>query len=212
MLPSRRICYPENLCCHTISAAYRVAKLYGGAKRNSNSRSAKRSKNSNGQTQTSPEIQKSGKDMTRKRTISWLIAVVLLVLPLEVMAASTAASAGDTLAAKAVASMQELESYQKYVDQISVSDLSNLPVGLKKKFGSASVTVAVSQAKFMANYTQLTVFCKLTLPQNDSETNKPKELYFGASNVKLSHGGGVYENDYSKDCITQPFFLALLRI
>lgn len=129
--------------------------------------------------------------MTCKRYILWLIAVMLLALPLEGKAVAGVSTTKDTLAAKAVASIQELESYQKYVDQISVSDLSDLPVGLKKKFGSASVTLAVSQAKFMANYTQLTVFCKLTLPQNDPETNKPKELYFGASNVKLSHGGGL---------------------
>ncbi|MTK54373.1 hypothetical protein [Paludibacter sp.] len=129
--------------------------------------------------------------MTYKRNILWLIAVVLLALPLEGKAAAGVSATKDTLASKAVVSIQELESYQRYVDQISVSDLSDLPVGLKKKFGSASVTLAVSQAKFMPNYTQLTVFCKLTLPQNDPETNKPKELYFGASNVKLSHGGGL---------------------
>lgn len=106
-------------------------------------------------------------------------------------AATTTPTPADSAKAKAISTMDDLESYQRYVDAISPTDLTELPVGLKKKFGSASVTIGVSQAKFMPGYTQLTVFCKLTLPQKDPETNKSKEIYFGADNIKLSHGGGL---------------------
>lgn len=113
----------------------------------------------------------------------------------------------DNTKARAVATLDDLESFQKYVDAISPTDLTDLPVGLKKKFGTATVTIGVSQAKFLPAYTQLTVFCKLSLPQNDPETNKPKELYFGADNIKLSHGGGLIGDTrlYLLQDVTIPF-------
>lgn len=126
-----------------------------------------------------------------KHKIQILLLTVIVGWALPVHGLTTTATPQDTMKAKAVTTMDDLESYQKYMDAISPTDLTNLPVGLKKKFGSASVTIGVSQAKFLPAYTQLTVFCKLTLPQNDPETNKPKELYFGADNIKLSHGGGL---------------------
>ena len=67
----------------------------------------------------------------------------------------------------------------------------DLPVGLKKKLGNSVVTIGISNAKFMLGYTELTVFCKVILPQKDAATGKQKEIFFGADNVKLSKGGGL---------------------
>jgi len=125
----------------------------------------------------------------RLRTF-YLLIVFLCCMSLTGRAASATAPA-DSAKARAVATLNDLENYQKYVDIISPTDLTDLPVGMKKKFGTSTVTIGVSQARFFPAYTQLTVFCKLALPQNDPETNKPKELYFGADNIKLSHGGGL---------------------
>ena len=128
--------------------------------------------------------------MSHRLRTFYLLIVFFCCMSLAGHAAGATAS-DDNTKARAVATLDDLESYQKYVDAISPTDLTNLPVGMKKKFGTATVTIGVSQAKFLPAYTQLTVFCKLALPQNDPETNKPKELYFGADNIKLSHSGGL---------------------
>ncbi len=86
--------------------------------------------------------------------------------------------------AKAQQTLEEVERSNHYIDFISPNDLTSLPVGLKKKLGNTSVTIGISKAKFMSGYAELTVFCKLKLPQG-------KEIFFGADNIKLSHGGGL---------------------
>ena len=122
--------------------------------------------------------------MSHRLRTFYLLIVFFCCMSLAGHAAGATAS-DDNTKARAVATLDDLESFQKYVDAISPTDLTDLPVGMKKKFGTATVTIGVSQAKFLPAYTQLTVFCKLSLPQNDPETNKPKELYFGADNIKL---------------------------
>ncbi len=78
----------------------------------------------------------------------------------------------------------EINRTQNYIDFLSPGALVNLPVGMKKSFGNADVVIGVSKAIFYADHSELTVFCKVTLPQGNV-------IFFGASNVKLSNGGGI---------------------
>jgi len=102
---------------------------------------------------------------------------------LDTATVSSRAMAQQTLAA--------VEGSNHYIDFISPGDLVDLPVGLKKKMGNSSITIGISNAKFMSGYTELTIFCKVILPQTDAATGKQKEIFFGADNVKLSNNGGL---------------------
>jgi hypothetical protein len=85
---------------------------------------------------------------------------------------------------QAVATIDEIERRGSYTDYLTSKDLVELPIGLKKKLGNTNVTVGISKAKFLPEYTLLTIFCKIDLPQG-------KSIFFGADNVKLSHKGGL---------------------
>jgi hypothetical protein len=85
---------------------------------------------------------------------------------------------------QAQATMDEIERKGSYSTYLSPNDLVELPVGLKKKLGNTNVTVGVSKAKFFPEYSLLTVFCKIDLPQG-------KSIFFGADSIKLSHKGGL---------------------
>jgi hypothetical protein len=87
--------------------------------------------------------------------------------------------------AQAQATLDEIERKGSYTDNISPKDLVELPIGMKKKLGNSNVTIGVSKAKFLPEYTLLTIFCKIDLPQQN------KSIFFGADSIKLSHKGGL---------------------
>lgn len=92
---------------------------------------------------------------------------------------------------KAKAVMDDLEKSKNFVDLVSPNDLVTLPVGIKKNIGNVTYTFGISKAKFTPEYTEITAFVKITLPQLDAQGNQ-KQLFFGANNIKLSHKGGIY--------------------
>ena len=66
-----------------------------------------------------------------------------------------------------------------------------LPIGIKKKVGNSDFIMGVSQIKIGKDYSELEIFVRLLLPQID-DTGKRRQLFFGASGVKLSHKGGLF--------------------
>ncbi|MBR9854253.1 MAG: hypothetical protein GYB37_06685 [Algicola sp.] len=87
--------------------------------------------------------------------------------------------------------IEELERNQNYVGLISSNDLVTLPIGVKKKIGNIIYTLAISKAKILPTYTEVTAFVHIILPQSDLD-DVPIELFFGADNIKISHQGGIY--------------------
>jgi hypothetical protein len=85
---------------------------------------------------------------------------------------------------QAIATIEEIERKNRFVEVLLSNDLVELPVGMKKKLGNSTVTIGVSKAKFMTEYALLTIFCKVDLPQG-------KSILFGADEVKLSFKGGI---------------------
>ena len=79
----------------------------------------------------------------------------------------------------------EIERKGNFTDYLTPNDLVELPIGMKKRMGNTLVTIGVSRAKFMSQYSELTVFCKIEIPQGN------KVLFFGLDGVKLSNGGGL---------------------
>lgn len=93
------------------------------------------------------------------------------------------------LQAKAV--INELENSQNYIDLISPNDLVTLPVGVKKEIGNITYVLGITKARFTPEYTEVTAFVQIIIPQLDAQGNQ-KKLFFGANNIRLSHKGGIY--------------------
>ncbi|UTN06333.1 hypothetical protein L0669_10590 [Flavobacterium bizetiae] len=90
----------------------------------------------------------------------------------------------------AMATFEEIKKNNNLTDLLEPKKLSMLPLGVSKTIGGIQYILGISSAKFTPQYTELTAFVKITLPQFDS-TGKAKELFFGAKNIKLSHKGGL---------------------
>lgn len=97
----------------------------------------------------------------------------------------------DSIISKAKSIFNKLENGGNLVNELEADDMITLPVGVKKRIGETTVIMGVSEAKFYPNYTEVTLFLKLLLPQTGAD-GKQLELFFGADNVKISHKGGIY--------------------
>ena len=86
--------------------------------------------------------------------------------------------------ALAQATFDQIDRSNNYIENLLQKSLVELPVGMKKQLGKTSVAIGVSKAKFFPEYTLLTIFCKIDLPQG-------KTIFFGADGVKLSKDGGL---------------------
>lgn len=90
----------------------------------------------------------------------------------------------------AKATIEKIEKNSSLTDFLEPKKLSMLPLGIKKTIGGIQYMLGISNAKFTPEYTELTAFVRIILPQRD-EAGKSKELFFGANNIKLSHKGGL---------------------
>ncbi|WP_103068654.1 hypothetical protein [Aquimarina sediminis] len=91
---------------------------------------------------------------------------------------------------EAKAGFREIDSTGRWVSSFSNEDIQVLPVGIKHKLNEVEYQLGFTKARFTKEFTELTVFVKIILPQSD-EQGLPIELFFGANNVKLSHQGGI---------------------
>ena len=92
--------------------------------------------------------------------------------------------------------MQKIERKELWVDNLSLQNITSLPIGIKtRKRGenaadNATYSIGIIKATLHSDYTELQVFAKVDIPQK-GEDGRPISLFFGANNVKLSHGGGI---------------------
>ena len=91
---------------------------------------------------------------------------------------------------EAKAGFKEIDSTGRWISSFANENIQVLPVGIKKEISGVEYQLGFTQAKFTKDFTELTVFVKIILPQSD-EDSIPIELFFGANNVKLSHKGGI---------------------
>lgn len=87
---------------------------------------------------------------------------------------------------KAEASLAKIEQTGRWVNSFSNQELVELPIGIRKTISNVQYSVGVTKATFSPEYTTLTVFCRVDLPQTKAD-GTPIQLFFGADNVKLSH-------------------------
>lgn len=91
----------------------------------------------------------------------------------------------------AVNTFAKIEEDQQYIDELSEDKLHTLPVGLRPKvISNIKYAVGIAKATFKPKYTELTVFLKIEIP-NTNSGKSTQVLILGASNVKLSHSGGI---------------------
>ncbi|MEO9514066.1 MAG: hypothetical protein ABJN84_16550 [Flavobacteriaceae bacterium] len=96
----------------------------------------------------------------------------------------------NVLNGEVAGSFNEIEENDSWVDSFSKEDIQELPIGVKHLIGTVEYAIGITEARFQKEYTELTVFARIRLPQTDG-TGKQIELFFGADNVKLSHAGGI---------------------
>ncbi len=92
---------------------------------------------------------------------------------------------------QASGSFKVIEDQGSWVDSFSNEDIQELPVGVKHSSeGGIEYAIGITKATFNKDYTELTAFARVRLPQTD-KNGYPIELFFGADNIKLSHQGGI---------------------
>lgn len=91
---------------------------------------------------------------------------------------------------KAMATCLKIDENGNLTDNLEPKNLSQLPLGIKKTIGGIQYLLGISNAKFTPEYTELTAFVRIIIPQHGAD-GKAKELFFGANNIKLSHKGGL---------------------
>lgn len=89
------------------------------------------------------------------------------------------------LKSQAQIAVQKVDDNGKWLNVLMPDDLNELPIGLKKTVSNITYKLAVSSVVARENYSELTVFARVEIPQN------PKVLFFGISGLKLSHTGGI---------------------
>ncbi|MFH6950939.1 hypothetical protein ACHRV6_20775 [Flavobacterium sp. FlaQc-51] len=90
----------------------------------------------------------------------------------------------------ATASIDKIDVSDLWIDKLSNQDLVQLPVGIRKTISNVQYSIGITKAVFSPEYTTLTVFCRVDIPQKD-KNGRPMQLFFGADNIKLSHQGGI---------------------
>lgn len=100
---------------------------------------------------------------------------------------------------------KSLDETKNYIDELTDDSLKELPVAIKPvTISNVTYTVGIAKAVFKPAYTELTVFLRVELPTSTTTStttadNTTKEetkektnvLILGASNIKLSHEGGI---------------------
>ncbi|WP_236023980.1 hypothetical protein [Flavobacterium flabelliforme] len=97
-------------------------------------------------------------------------------IPKEVGAASSA--------------IEKIQAADRWIDKFSNQDLVELPIGVRNTVNNVQYSIGITKAIFSAEYTILTVFCRVDIPQKNKK-GQPMQLFFGADNIKLSHSGGI---------------------
>jgi len=87
-------------------------------------------------------------------------------------------------------SIEKIEAANRWIDHFSNQDLVELPVGIRNTVNNIQYSIGITKAIFSPEYTTLTVFCRVDIPQKD-KNGQPMQLFFGADDVKLSHQGGI---------------------
>jgi hypothetical protein len=91
---------------------------------------------------------------------------------------------------KAMSAFDVLDRSNNYHEQLTVADLNNLPMGIKRTLGNVEYTVAVSGYVHTGDHAELRIYGRIKIPRDENRV-----LFFGASGVKFS-----YDGDFRGNC------------
>lgn len=86
---------------------------------------------------------------------------------------------------------KKIEKENNWVEKITDENVETLPLGVKYDLNGVEYSIGFVKAKITPQHTEFTVFARIKLPQTDEKGNA-MEIFFGADNIKLSHGGGIF--------------------
>lgn len=116
------------------------------------------------------------------------LSVLFIIFPVVFSYGQDIAAPKELSAASS--SIEKIEASDRWVDKFSNQDLVELPIGIRNTVNNIQYSIGITKATFSPEYTTLTVFCRVDIPQKD-KNGKPMQLFFGANDVKLSHQGGI---------------------
>jgi len=133
--------------------------------------------------------------ITKKQEYLLMKKVYKIHLSVLLIIFSVVFSYGQTIAppkelGAASSAIEKIEASERWVDKFSNQDLVELPIGIRKTVSNVQYSIGITKAVFSPEYTTLTVFCRVDIPQKGPD-GQPMQLFFGADNVKLSHQGGI---------------------
>ncbi|HTJ51833.1 MAG TPA: hypothetical protein VL443_20375 [Cyclobacteriaceae bacterium] len=85
----------------------------------------------------------------------------------------------------AINTFYKLDQSNNYTESLTYADMNVLPMGIRRTVGNMEVTIAVSDIIWQTTHSELTLFARVKLPQDD------KTLFFGAQGIKFSHEGDI---------------------
>lgn len=106
----------------------------------------------------------------------------------NVWAAASAQGDPDALRREAAGVFARLDQLNNFIDQLSLVDMNQLPVGLKRTVSNVEYALAVSSIQFFAEYAELAVWGRVIIPQGEEGD---KVLFFGAQGIRLSNEGDI---------------------
>ena len=67
----------------------------------------------------------------------------------------------------ASSAIEKIEAAERWVDKFSNQDLVELPIGIRNTVNNVQYSIGITKAVFSPEYTTLTVFCRVDIPQKD---------------------------------------------
>jgi hypothetical protein len=89
---------------------------------------------------------------------------------------------------KAMNAFHILDETERYVDNLTIADMNNLPVGISRTIGNVEYCIAISGYRHKGDYAELTVYGKVVTPRAENNT-----LFFGAQGIKFTYSGQFLE-------------------
>lgn len=94
----------------------------------------------------------------------------------------------ESLRTQAVNVFARLDQLGNFIEGLSFVDMNVLPVGLQRSVSNVNYALAVSNVQFFHEYAELTIWGRVTIPQEGSGDNV---LFFGAQGIRLSNEGDI---------------------
>ncbi|SMP34712.1 hypothetical protein SAMN06265346_11883 [Flavobacterium hercynium] len=123
-----------------------------------------------------------------KKTINLQLFFLLFLFAISFSYGQDLTASKEVSAASST--ITKIEKADRWVDKFSNQELTELPVGIRNTVSNVQYSIGITKAIFSPEYTTLTVFCRVDIPQKD-KNGQPMQLFFGANDVKLSHQGGI---------------------